>query len=431
MRKSYRVDAPHRPQRVGYLTHYRYVRLRWHVLFGLIDAIGTCLFALARCIGLVRRATGVASPRAILLVQLDHLGDAVITTAMLPPLRKRYPHASLEVLAGPRSADVFAACPVVDRVHVLPSTRFDNPRRGLWLFTYLRAAWRLRQRCFDIGIDVRGELPHALILWLCGARRRIGWICGGGGFLLTDSPQYLPHRPEIESRFALLKQLCIAPPLDTDTCRAIDPGNSARERIAGELIRLRSPEQPLIVLHIGAGTAAKAWPIEHWRELIGRTIVEHAPLLVLVGSDGDRARARRITGDSPWPSVVDWTGCLTLRELAALVERADLFIGADSGPAHLAAAMGTRVIALFSGTNEVVQWRPWGLRTISLCEPVACSPCHRTVCPLADHPCMSRLTPSLVLRAMGDLCYDPARHSVARWLDATAPAPRAIAKPAA
>jgi ADP-heptose:LPS heptosyltransferase len=108
--------------------------------------------------------------------------------------------------------------------------------------------------------------------------------------------------------------------------------------------------------------------------------------------------ARRITESRAWPNVVDWTGQLTLIETAALIARADLFIGADSGPAHLAAAVGTPAMVLFSGTNRVEQWRPWGSHVTVLRHETACSPCHRQSCPWADHPCMSRLTPSEVLR---------------------------------
>jgi ADP-heptose:LPS heptosyltransferase len=89
-----------------------------------------------------------------------------------------------------------------------------------------------------------------------------------------------------------------------------------------------------------------------------------------------------------------------------LIAEAELFIGADSGPAHLAAAVGTPAIVLFSGTNRVEQWRPWGARVAVLRHEVACSPCHRQTCPWADHPCMTRLAPNEVLHQLS--LFEPA-----------------------
>ena len=95
----------------------------------------------------------------------------------------------------------------------------------------------------------------------------------------------------------------------------------------------------------------------------------------------------------------DWTGTLTVTQTTALLERADLFIGADSGPAHLAASAGTLSIILFSGTNRPRQWRPWSRHSLTIRHHVPCQPCHQKVCPLADHPCMSGLDPERVYRA--------------------------------
>jgi ADP-heptose:LPS heptosyltransferase len=157
------------------------------------------------------------------------------------------------------------------------------------------------------------------------------------------------------------------------------------------------------VLHVASGTPAKQWPIDHWQELIGRLVVEHGAQIVLVGTAGDRTMARRILSPVPCPGVADWTGRLDLAELGALLQRSDLFIGADSGPAHLAATVGTPAVVLFSGTNDSRQWRPFGEQVRVVRHAVECSPCHRLRCPLGDHPCMRRLSPEQVAEAAGAL----------------------------
>jgi ADP-heptose:LPS heptosyltransferase len=258
----------------------------------------------------------------------------------------------------------------------------------------------LRGRGFDLAIDVRGEFPLAMVLWLSGARRRIGWDCGGGGFLLTDSADFQRGRPEVLSRHALLTAigLELAPGDVHGPHWCVQP--ETRRAIEQQMTNWRVAGRPLCVLHVGAGTQAKRWSSAHWRELLGRILVELNGQVILVGGPADRNIAAQITEQRIWPDVYDWSGCLTLGELAALAQMADLFVGADSGPAHVAAASGANVLVLFSGTNHLQQWRPWGRHVSVMHEPVACSPCHREACPWSDHPCMQQITPANVLAQM-------------------------------
>lgn len=416
---------------------YRYVRMRWRVLFAAIDCVGWAVLTACRWLLSklrMRPEAPLVDPRSILLVQLDHLGDAVLTAAVLPALRRRFPLARLEVLAAEWNRELFAACPEVDRVHVSRVNRFAREVRYRWILSTWWWGWRLRKRNFDLAIDVRGEFPHALILWLSGARRRLGWDCGGGDFLLTDRARFVAGRPEIESRLALLALLGIEADEAIRNKRPwFEPGTAARtrvrERLQGQGLAVDEAERPLYVLHISAGTQAKRWPAEHWRELLGRVIVERDATVVLIGVGEEREVAQAVTGRLPWPNVIDWTGQLSLLETAALIGQAELFIGADSGPAHLAAAVGTPAVVLFSGTNRVAQWRPWGAQVDVLRREVPCSPCHRQVCPWADHPCMSGLTPHEVMQRL------PARQSVetlARLDERLEPAPHeaVVAAPA-
>ena len=405
------------------LGRYRYVRLRWRVLFAVIDSLGALGFGLIRWLRRsARRAVAGQpapppknpdDPRAILLVQLDHLGDAIITSVMLPPLRRRYPHASIEVLAGPWNRELFEAMPEVDRVHVSRVNRFARGCRFGWILSTFWSGYRLRRRKFDLAIDVRGEFPLALILWLSGARRRLGWNCGGGGFLLTDTPRFVPDRPEAESRLALLAELGIQPDASGEARRpTFHPTEQSRRRVARRLAESaweEPSEGPRIVLHVGAGTPAKGWPAESWQELVGRLVVRLGARIVLVGGPRDRAVARRILGRRAWPDLADCTGRLDVVELAALLEQADLVVGADSGPAHLAAAVGAPVVVLFSGTNRPRQWQPCGEHVRVLQHRVDCSPCNRRKCPWSDHPCMRRLTPRRVAEAVERLHRETSR----------------------
>ena len=431
------ASSPERPRPVP-VRRYRYSKLRWRVLVHALDAVGAVVMALWRIVRPRPTAPAVAS---ILLVQLDHLGDAILTSPMLPRLRAAYPGARIDVLASPSNRSVFAADPHVDRVLVAEKNWFARGPGGRALGS---AVWRLgrslRPERYDLGIDVRGDVLTVLVLAIAGCRRRVGWAMGGGGFLLTDVATWEPGRHEVRSRMALLDALGLpedGPPRvsvgvrDADRARvavllreawpparrrAPAPRLAARASLGGghrahvarppvaakarpignDPDRLHAgrfgAEAPLLAVHLGAGTAAKRWPSRHWKDLTSRFLAD-GWRVVIVGGPEDSELAESL---APHEDLRDWTGRLAVTETAALLERADLFVGSDSGPAHLAACAGVPSVILFSGTNRVRQWRPWSRRALVLRAKVACRPCHRKVCPLADHPCLSGLAPARV-----------------------------------
>jgi ADP-heptose:LPS heptosyltransferase len=450
------ADPTPRPVALG---RYRYSKRRWRLLAHLLDAVGAVALVPWRWIRPARR---VEAPRRIILVQLDHLGDAVLTSPLLAGLKAAYPGATIDVLASPSNCEVFEADPHVEHVRLATRNWFARDR-GRWAM--FSAVWSLgrslRDGRYDLGIDVRGDILTVLVLALAGIPRRVGWAMGGGGFLLTDVSEWVPGRHEVRSRLALLEPLGL--PADaparvtvhaTDDDRALvarrlreawprpfgpparmrralssfpaqpngrptnswgstpspdlaeyDPSNVSTPPAAHNLPgqdeadwlhagRFGSPA-PLLAVHLGAGTAAKRWPPSAWAALIERFLTDGWRVVVVGGLED----ADATSGLAYHPNLHDWTGTLTVPQTAAFLERADLFIGADSGPSHLAACAGTPSIVLFSGTNRAGQWRPWSRRSLVLRHPVPCHPCHQKVCPLADHPCMTGLDPDRVYRA--------------------------------
>jgi heptosyltransferase-2 len=431
--------SPVRPRPVP-VGRYRYSKWRWRALVRALDAVGSLAMRPWRRF---RPLPRVEDPRRILLVQLDHLGDAVLTSPLLARLRTAYPEARIDVLASPSNRGVFEADPHVHRVHLAARSWFERDR-GRWALG--SAVWELgrslRAARYDLGLDVRGDILTVLVLALAGIPRRVGWAMGGGGFLLTDVADWIPGRHEVGSRLALLGRLGIVSDeparvavhvTDRDRLQvarwlreAWDEPRPSRpssppargqqrnqgQRRPGTLTAVALPasgrddadwlhagrfgaEAPLLAAHLGAGTAAKRWPPAHWKVLIAR-MLDDGWRVVVIGGPEDAEAARVL---DPHPRLRDWTGRMTVPQTTAFLERADLFVGADSGPSHLAACAGTPSVVLFSGTNRVGQWRPWSRRSLVLHHDVPCRPCHHKVCPLADHPCMAGLDPDRVYRA--------------------------------
>jgi heptosyltransferase-2 len=425
---------------------YRYSKWRWRIAVRALDAIGGMAIGPWRFLHAPRP---VEDPRRILLVQLDHLGDAVLTSPLLARLHAAYPEARIDVLASASNREVFEADPRVHRVLLAARNWFDRDRGRRALGS---AVWELgrtlRRERYDLGLDVRGDILTVLVLALAGIPRRVGWTMGGGGFLLTDVADWIPGRHEVGSRLALLGRLGIRDDgparvavsvTDADRAKVAcwlreawdeprppraaaalagtgiphkarslllaDPRPSATRASASADFtpddadwlhagRFGEPA-PLLAAHLGAGTTAKRWPPAHWKVLIARFLDDGWRVVVIGGpEDADAA------GVLPrHPRLRDWTGRMTVPETTAFLERADLFLGADSGPSHLAACAGTPSVVLFSGTNRPAQWRPWSRRSLVLRHDVDCRPCHHKVCPLADHPCMTGLHPDRVYRA--------------------------------
>ena len=429
--------SPANPKPVA-TGRYRYTKWRWRISVAVLDAVGSILMAAWRAFRPARR---VDSTRKVLVVQLDHMGDAILSTPIFPRLRAAYPDATIEVLASPSNREVFEAEPEVDRVHLADRNWFERrPGRRAIGSAVWTLGLTLRSHGYDLGIDVRGDILTVFVLALAGIPRRLGWAMGGGGFLLTDVARWVPGRHEVESRQALIDRLelprdvatrVLVHATDRDRARIVqrlrDAWPARSNRLAALVASAAFPQAgsgrsrrglrkleaspwdepdalhagrfgapaPLLAIHLGAGAAAKRWPTRHWRELIARFLAD-GWRVILVGGPDDVEVARAI---EPHARLRDWTGQLAVTETAALLERADLFIGSDSGPAHIAASASTASIILFSGTNRPGQWRPWSRRTLVLRRKVPCRPCHHKVCPLADHPCMTGLDPDRVYHA--------------------------------
>ena len=424
-----------RPVRTG---RYRYTKWRWRIMVGAFDFVGSIACRAWRA---ARPVAPPGEPRRILILQLDHMGDAVLTSPLISRLREAYPSARIDVLASPSNREIFASNPDLDQVRIASRNWFER-KPGRWALgsAVIELGRSLRGSGYDLGIDVRGDILSVLVLTLAGIPRRLGWTMGGGGFLLTDVARWVPGRHEVRSRLALLD--CLGVDTSGPNRVVVHASNDDRVNVARRLrdawparparrrmvaSRARSSQlvgvgtkasrtvsawtgwddpdslhagrfgedAPLLAVHLGAGTAAKRWPARHWRDLIGRFLAD-GWRIIMVGGPDDVETAASIPEH---PRLRDWTGRLAVTETAALLERADFFIGTDSGPAHIAASAGIPSVVLFSGTNRPGQWRPWSRRTLILRNRVDCRPCHQKVCPLADHPCMNGIGPERVFRA--------------------------------
>jgi lipopolysaccharide heptosyltransferase II len=324
----------------------------------------------------------------ILVVKLAALGDLLLTTPMLRALRLRYPHARIDILTTEQSAPLLADSPLVDHTYALDKYLFDYPAqimRRPWRLLQLSPLLReLRGQHYDTALLGHhltlpfGRLKYRALLMALGTPHRIGLDNGYGQFLTSRVPDRgFGARHEAEYNLALAAMLDARLPGDDQGVRLSDLGWNDKL-----VTQAPATQTPRIALHPGGGgySLARRWPSERYAELAVALHKETDATFVLVGGAEERELHESIlqTLDHPaWATSA--AGSTSPRQLAAMLAQYALFIGNDSLPMHLAAAVGIPVVAIF-GPSNASAWAPWtpGKREQSIVvrrTDLACMPC--------------------------------------------------------
>lgn len=331
-------------------------------------------------------------PGRTLVLRLDQLGDVVQTLPFFDALADLPPGGPVEVLTTPAGAELLQGHPQISRVHAWSCPWFHGRRLDPGAFQWLTDF--LRRGSYRRTVHLRGDLFPLLCAWWAGIPERIGYAPTGGRFLLTHSRDWQPEAHAVRKNLALAELLgarCAGPlPLPRLPGRT---GPPARGETPGS-----------IALHPDAGAPAKLWPESHWVELMA-LLLERTPAdLELVGLDRERGERllaglrERVPGGEV--RITNRMGRTSLPELVEVLARVRLLVTPDSGPGHLAAALGLPVVVLFSGVASSSVWRPLGKRVTLLEVEVPCAPCSLRSCPVEGHPCLRGLSPARVVRAV-------------------------------
>lgn len=367
---------------------------RSNILFAcLLDAVGYGV----RSIWPRKLSAIQAAPGHFLVIRLDHIGDVLSSTALPKILKEHFPASRVYFLTSSWAAPLLENNPFLDEVLVYDTRWFQKKNyadvgKKLRLFPLIKAVRRLN---VGVGIGLRGDLRENFFMAFCGMKERIGYGITGGGFCLTREVPYSKGVHETTHTLDLLNALGIR-------TASLEPQLYFAER-EREAFRSRLEKSGIVLgeacvgFQVDAGTKAKEWPPEHAAAFLDQFLAGHGDRrIVLVGSD--KRKADLISNaHADDPRLVNLVGQTSLRELAALLKELKLFIGPDSGPSHLALALGVKTILLYSGTNVYAQWKPLSERAVVLKKEVDCSPCGLEVCTVAGHPCMSRTTPEELL----------------------------------
>lgn len=343
--------------------------------------------------------------RRILLLRLERIGDLLMTLDAIDDVRRRWPEAEIDLAVGSWNESIAACLAVPARVHIADVPWLSRGERPTSWRALLGAARVWRRHRYDMVVNFEPDIRSNMLAWLTRAPIRVGYASGGGGALLTRVGTYNPGRHVAENARRLIAHAAGTTDLPQATTHPrLTPPADRLERVAS---LIGSAPRPLVGIHVSGGRASKQWHLDRFAA-VARTIASATSgTIVLTGGSADREMVDRVVEQLDGCSVIDAAGQLDLPETAALLSRLDLFISSDTGPMHLAAAVGTPVVALF-GPSDPTRYGPNAARQRILRVQLPCSPCGQVRLPpvrCRDRvpECMDGITVDAVVDAAFDL----------------------------
>ena len=341
------------------------------------------------------------TPKRILVVKLDHLGDVLLATPVFSNLRQAYPNAELHALTGAWSRVVLEKHPDVNEVLEYNSPTFCRTGPPTPLRETFRLYQQLHRQKYDLLVELRSDWRIVCFALLRIAPKRLdraaSQVANKLGF-----PQFTGTH-ETTRNLDVLHKAGIPTPIQTTTFAV----TAADERWVSDFLTTLQidSERPLIALHPGSPIQIKRWMPERYAELADWLIARKRAQILFVGVKDEIPIITEIQGLMQSASI-NIAGKTTLTQLASILPQCNVFIGNDSGPMHLAAAVGTRTIGLY-GPGDPTRFGPVGAMCQTIRRKTDCPPCPDTACRFGEDGCMSTIRVTDVIQVLESAQYLP------------------------
>lgn len=340
----------------------------------------------------------------ILCIRLDSLGDVLMTTPAMAAIKATRPHSHITLLTSNAGAAIAPQLPMVDDVWVYdaPWLKATAPRNNSQPEFQMLAELRSRQydACIIFTVYSQNPLPTAFMAYMADIPLRLAHCRENPYQLLTNTlrdPEPELTRHEVQRQLDLVASVGYRTP---NVPLQLTIPDIAHRRIISLLDKMAlPPTQPWIVVHPGASAPSRRYPPERFAE-VARSLISTGITPIFTGTEPERDLVNQIRQqmEVPSPSLV---GQLDLPELSALLAAAPLLLSNNTGPIHIAAALGTPVVDLYALTN--LQHTPWQVPHRVLYHDVPCRICYKSVCPEGHHNCLRLLAPQTVVEAVLEL----------------------------
>jgi ADP-heptose:LPS heptosyltransferase len=334
----------------------------------------------------------VPADARVLVVRLDSAGDVLICGPAVRAVAAS--SRSVTMLCGPRGAAAARLLPGIDDVLVWRAPWIDPEPQPVRADDIAGLVGTLSGR-YDAAIVLtsfhQSALPTALILRLAGVRHVTAISEDYPGSLLDVRHRVAEDLPEPVRALSTVEAAGYRLPPDDDGRLSVRRPLPVTDVLTGP--------SPYVVLHPGTSVPARAWPPDRWRDA-ARALVQAGHHVVVTGAPDEQGLTSSVAGDH----ALDLGGRTTLTELAGVLDHAAAVVVANTGPAHLAAAVGSPVVSIFAPTVPAERWQPYGVPLVLLGDQSApCRDSRAAVCPVAGHPCLTSVTACDVVHAVNHL----------------------------
>ncbi len=332
---------------------------------------------------MLKDAIDLQSIRRVLVIKLRHHGDVLLTSPVFTVLKNHAPHLEIDALVYQDTAEMLTLHPAISQVHAI-----DRNWKKLGPLAQLKAEWtllaELQQRDYGLVVHLTEHNRGAWLKRLTGAAYGVACEARKGRFWKNSFSHFYPlprgnARHTVETNLDALRRLGVYP-TEEEKRLVLVPG--AEAEVSVDLLLASHGLAPAEFIHLHP---ASRWPFKCWPETRMAELVRqlrdrgHPAVLTAAPSEDELAMVRRIADLAGQP-LIDLSGRLSLKQLAALTARARLFIGVDSAPMHIAAAMGTPVVALFGPSGDR-EWGPWQVpHRVIASSAHPCRPCGNDGC---------------------------------------------------
>lgn len=336
------------------------------------------------------------NPKNIILRMPNWLGDLVMATPVIKDVKKHYPSSHLTVMAQSNVASLLEKDPHIDELY-----SFSRPSGWLRRAEGRDIIGTLRNGRYDLGILLTHSLSSAWFFWRGGVRSILGYEGHWRKALLTNS---LPNIPKNDPRHQVVryKQLLTALEIPLSTTAPYLCIGESEEAEVWKRLKGLGVEKGHTIVGINPGAAygsAKCWLPERYRE-VARRLIENPAIRVLFFGDKNGAElVQKICVGLP-DSVINLSASTRLRELVTLLKICNVLLTNDSGPMHIASALGTPLLALFGSTSDVATG-PYNQGRV-IHKHVECSPCYKRTCPI-DFRCMTKISVEEVYQQLEEI----------------------------
>ncbi len=325
----------------------------------------------------------------ILIVQTAFLGDVVLTLSLVQSVQQYFPDAQVEMLTVPDHASVVRGQPGLAAVITYDKRGNQRGLRG-----FVNIVRTLRDRGYDLALSPHRSLRSALLLACSGIPRRIGFAQWLTGWAYTDTVTRPATGHEVKKSLKLLTPLA---PFSTPQPGRLVIQVSPESRQKAQVTLFRhgvGPEQTLIGMIPGSQWGTKRWPADRFAALISYLTQRSQIRVVLFGGSQDRCIAEAIIAGCQTP-VIDLIGQTPLPDLAAYLDCCRVVVSNDTGPMHIAAALGKPIVVLYGPTTPELGFYPYGVPWEAASVSLPCRPCHAhgpQRCPVSHWRCMLDLS---------------------------------------